>query len=79
MCTEEIYRVRRDALEKFLQERTRIESPPDLNWGKGYRARYSAAEIELLAMRESGRKINKGGPSKLAQFLAAERKSRRSS
>ena len=75
-----IYRVHRDALEKFLQERTRVEAPLDLSWRRGYgSARYSAGEIELLAMRERARKNNKGRPSKLAQFLAAERKSRRSS
>jgi excisionase family DNA binding protein len=38
-----IYRVHREALDRFLQERTRVEAPPDLNnWRRGYgAARYS--------------------------------------
>lgn len=68
-----VYRVHRDALNQFLLERTRVESPPDLNWRRGYSSRYNASEMELIAMRDKSRK--KSSPGKLAQLLAEAKKS----
>lgn len=68
-----IYRVHRDALDQFLQERTRVESRPDLNWRRGYSSRYNASEMELIAMGDKRRE--KGSPGKLAQLLAEDKKS----
>ncbi|WP_411555614.1 hypothetical protein [Nitrosospira sp. Is2] len=50
-----VYRVHREALDQFLTRRTRIKSPPDLNWRRRSRSRYSAAESELLAMLKKPR------------------------
>jgi excisionase family DNA binding protein len=56
-----VYRVQRDALDQFLKQRTRVESPPDTAWCRAYSSRYNSAEIELLAMRKKGRQNNKRG------------------
>ena len=69
-----VYRVHRDALNQFLLERTRVESPPDLNWRRAYSSRYNASEMELIAMQDKRRK--KGSPDKLTQLLAEAKKSR---
>jgi excisionase family DNA binding protein len=75
-----IYRVHREALDRYLQERTRVETPSDLNWRGGFRStRYDAAEMELLAMQARVRKNKRGAPSRLAQLIAESRKSRSSS
>ncbi|SEO37520.1 DNA binding domain-containing protein, excisionase family [Nitrosospira multiformis] len=53
-----IYRVHRDALDQFLKQRTGAASPSEQNWRRSYTSKYSAAEIELLAMREKRRQKN---------------------